>query len=470
MLEILIILSLLPLIYLFFFDKFYREISFIFSILLFSYTLFLFLNLDNNSIEFQFYAEIYGLSFGIDNISIFFIILTALLQPIVLIINWNNKFNKKEIFTYLFFIQFLLILLFLTLNILVFYILFESILIPMFIYIGKFGVRSRKIEAAFKFFIYTYIGSLIMFLGIIYIYYVKGTLDLEILYITEFTKKEEILLWLSFFASFAVKIPIIPFHIWLPEAHVEAPTAGSVLLAGILLKLGIYGFVRYSIPLFPYGSIYFLPLIYTIGIISIIYSSLSTIRQIDLKKIIAYASIGHMNFVLLGLFSQSLEGLIGSLYIMLSHGFISSGLFITIGVLYDRHHSRILYYYRGLANVMPLFAIFFFLLNLANLSFPGTSSFIGEFIILLPLFELNPFVGLFTSLSALLSAIYSIWLINRIIFGSLTMYVVKFNDLFFREFSILLFFTFLVIFFGLSPHIIFNSLFLSFSYYFIMYF
>jgi len=470
MLEILIILSLLPLIYLFFFDKFYREISFIFSILLFSYTLFLFLNLDNNSIEFQFYAEIYGLSFGIDNISIFFIILTALLQPIVLIINWNNKFNKKEIFTYLFFIQFLLILLFLTLNILVFYILFESILIPMFIYIGKFGVRSRKIEAAFKFFIYTYIGSLIMFLGIIYIYYVKGTLDLEILYITEFTKKEEILLWLSFFASFAVKIPIIPFHIWLPEAHVEAPTAGSVLLAGILLKLGIYGFVRYSIPLFPYGSIYFLPLIYTIGIISIIYSSLSTIRQIDLKKIIAYASIGHMNFVLLGLFSQSLEGLIGSLYIMLSHGFISSGLFITIGVLYDRHHSRILYYYRGLANVMPLFAIFFFLLNLANLSFPGTSSFIGEFLILLPLFELNPIVGLFTSLSALLSASYTLWLINRIIFGSLTMYVVKFNDLFFREFSILLFFTFLVIFFGLSPHIIFNSLFLSFSYYFIMYF
>jgi len=470
MLEILIILSLFPLIYLFFFDKFYREISFISSILLFSYTLFLFLNLDNNSIEFQYHFNLFNLKFGIDNISIFFIILTALLQPICLLINWNNKFNKKEIFTYLFFIQFLLILLFLTLNILVFYILFESILIPMFIYIGKFGVRNRKIEAAFKFFVYTYTGSLIMFLGIIYIYYVKGTLDLDILYITEFTKKEEILLWLSFFASFAVKIPIIPFHIWLPEAHVEAPTAGSVLLAGILLKLGIYGFVRYSIPLFPYGSIYFLPLIYTIGIISIIYSSLSTIRQIDLKKIIAYASIGHMNFVLLGLFSQSLEGLIGSLYIMLSHGFISSGLFITIGVLYDRHHSRILYYYRGLTNVMPLFALFFFLLNLANLSFPGTSSFIGEFLILLPLFELNPIVGLFTSLSALLSAVYSIWLINRIIFGSLTMYVVKFNDLFFREFSILLFFTFLVIFFGLSPHIIFNSLFLSFSYYFIMYF
>jgi len=206
-----------------------------------------------------------------------------------------------------------------------------------------------------------------------------------------FSPNEQLFLWFSFFASFSVKIPILPFHIWLPEAHVEAPTTGSVLLAGILLKLGIYGFLRFSLPLFPFASLYFLPLVYSIAILGILYSSLVTLRQIDLKKIVAYASIGHMNFVLLGLFSFSLEGLIGSMYIMLSHGFISSALFSTIGMLYDRHHSRILFYYRGLAHVMPLFAFFFFFFNLANSSFPGTSSFLGEFLILLPLLHLTHF-------------------------------------------------------------------------------
>jgi len=452
MLELLVILCLLPLIYLLFFDKLYREVSFLFSLFIFSYTLFIFLTLDFNSPEFQWTFSILTYQFGIDNISIFFIILTAFLQPICILINWNNTLNLRSILAYLFLIEFLLILLFMTLNTLVFYILFESILIPMFIYIGKFGARSRKIEAAFKFFIYTYIGSLVMFIGLVYIYYVKGTLDLELLYVTEFTKNEQIFLWLSFFASFSVKIPI----------------AGSVLLAGILLKLGIYGFIRYSIPLFPYGSAYFLPLIYAIGIISIVYSSLATIRQIDLKKIIAYASIGHMNFVLLGLFSQSIEGLMGSMYIMLSHGFISSALFTTIGMLYDRHHSRILYYYRGLTNVMPLFAVFFFILNLANFSFPGTASFIGEFIILLPLLELNTIAGLLTAFSLLFSALYSLWLINRVIFGSLSIYITKYNDLFLREFSILILFTFLIIYFGLYPQIIFNSLSMSLSYYTLM--
>jgi proton-translocating NADH-quinone oxidoreductase chain M len=458
MLELLVIFSILPLIYNFIFDKLYREVSFLFSLLLFAYTLFIFLTLDSNSTEFQITSTLFTYKFGIDNISIYFIILTTFLQPICILINWNNTDRLKEILLYLFLIQFLLILLFITLNGLVFYILFESILIPMFIYIGKFGARSRKIEAAFKFFIYTYIGSLVMFLGLVYIYYVKGTLDLELLYATEFTPNEQILLWLSFFASFSVKIPIIPFHIWLPEAHVEAPTAGSVLLAGILLKLGIYGLIRYSIPLFPYGTIYFLPLIYAIGIISIIYSSLATVRQIDLKKIIAYASIGHMNFVLLGLFSQSIEGLMGGMYIMLSHGFISSALFATIGMLYDRHHSRILYYYRGMTNVMPLFAVFFFLLNLANSSFPGTASFIGEFIILYPLLELNTIIGGLTAFSLLLSTLYTIWLINRVLFGSLTIYINKYNDLYFREFSILTLFSVLIIFFGLYPAPIFNGL------------
>jgi proton-translocating NADH-quinone oxidoreductase chain M len=467
MLQLLIIFTIIPLFILFITNKFYKEISFIFSIVLFAFSLFIFLTLDSNSPEFQYYFYLLDYKFGLDNISIWFILLTTFLQPICILINWNN--NQKEIFIYLYFIELLLIILFLTLNLLFFYILFESILIPMFFYIGQFGPRHRKIEAAFKFFIYTYIGSLFMFLGLVYINYTKGTLDIELLYVTEFTRNEQILLWLSFFASFSVKIPIVPFHIWLPEAHVEAPTAGSVLLAGILLKLGIYGFIRYSIPLFPIGSIYFLPLIYTIGLISILYSSLVTVRQIDLKKIIAYASIGHMNFVLLGLFSQSIEGLMGSMYIMLSHGFISSGLFTTIGFLYDRHHSRIIYYYRGLTNVMPLFAFFFFILNLANGSFPGTASFIGEFIILFPLLKLNPFIGILTTLSLLFSSLYSIWLINRIIFGSLTIYITKFNDLKLREISILILFTTIIIYFGLFPQLIFDNLMISLSYYFVLY-
>jgi len=332
----------------------------------------------------------------------------------------------------------------------------------MFFYIGKFGSRSRKIEAAFKFFIYTYIGSLLLFLGLTYIYYVKGSLDLLFLLSSSFSHNEQLFLWFSFFSSFSVKFPIVPFHLWLPEAHVEAPTAGSVLLAGILLKLGIYGFLRFSIPLFPFANSFFLPLVYTIAILSIFYSSFSTIRQIDLKKIIAYASIGHMNFILLGLFSLSLEGFIGSLYIMLSHGFISSALFSSIGFLYDRHHSRLLYYYRGLASLLPLFSTFFFFFNLANASFPGTSSFIGEFLILLPLFQFNPFIAILTSFSLFFSSLYSIWLVNRILFGPFSFFLFRLNDLFFREFSILFFFSFLILFFGLFPSLIFDSLISSF--------
>ena len=463
MLQLLIGFTIIPIFYLFFFEKFFKEVSFLFSILSFSFSLFLFLTLDSNSPDFQFSFSFYIFNFGLDNISIWFIMLTSLLFPICILINWKN--NNKIIYIYFFILHLILLLLFLTLNLFIFFILFETILIPMFFYIGQFGPRARKIQAAFKFFIYTYIGSLFMLLGIIYINYTKGTLDLELLYLTSFSPNEQIFLWFSFFASFSVKIPIVPFHIWLPEAHVEAPTAGSVLLAGILLKLGLYGFIRFSIPLFPFGSIYFLPLIYTIGVISILYSSLATIRQIDLKKIIAYASIGHMNFVFLGLFSLSLEGFMGSMIIILSHGFISSGLFSSIGFLYDRHHSRIIYYYRGLANVLPIFSTFFFLLNLANFSFPGTASFIGEFLILVPLLKLNFFVGFLTSLSLFFSALYSIWLINRVLFGSLSSYLLKFNDLNLREFSILFFFSFFIFFFGFFPQFLFDNLMVSFSFF-----
>ena len=249
----------------------------------------------------------------------------------------------------------------------------------MFLIIGVWGSRERKIRAAYQFFLYTLIGSLFMLLAILLIYFQTGTTDLQVLFVSEFSLQRQLLLWFAFFASFAVKVPMIPVHIWLPEAHVEAPTSGSVILAGVLLKLGTYGFVRYSIPLFPEASVYFTPLIYTLSIIGVIYASLTTLRQIDLKKIIAYSSVAHMGFVTLGLFSLNIQGIEGALFLMLSHGFVASALFLCIGVLYDRTHTRLVKYYGGLVHVMPLFSVFFLIFTMGNLSLPGTSSFVGEF-------------------------------------------------------------------------------------------
>jgi len=329
----------------------------------------------------------------------------------------------------------------------------------MFLIIGVWGARERKIHAAFQFFFYTFLGSVFMLLGILLIYSTVGNTDYELLLDAHFSTNRQLLIWLSFFASFAVKVPMVPVHIWLPEAHVEAPTAGSVILAGILLKLGTYGFLRFSIPLFPDASIYFTPLIFTMSVIAIIYSSLTTLRQVDLKKIIAYSSVAHMNFVTIGLFTLTPEGVEGSILLMLSHGFVSSALFLCVGVLYDRHHTRVLKYYRGITQTMPIFSSIFLFLTLSNISLPGTSSFVGEFLILLSALQSNTSVCFLAAIGTILGAAYALWLYNRVAFGVTdTKYINPYKDLMFREFMIFVPFIVLILFMGIYPNVFLDTM------------
>lgn len=426
--------------------KNYIELDFIFRVS--HYDLFFF-DLDYLWLEFfPFYFSI-----GLDGLSLFFVLLTTFLIFICVLISWNSiNYRAKEFFFLLFIIEFLLINVFCSLNLFFFYIFFEAVLIPMFLLIGIWGSRQRKFHAVYMFFFYTLIGSLIMLLGLLFIYSNLGSLDFRVLLTSDFSLLRQKFLWLTFFIAFAIKIPMIPFHIWLPEAHVEAPTAGSVILAGLLLKLGSYGILRFIIFLFSDASFFFTPLVYTLSLIGIIYGSCTTVRQIDLKKIIAYSSVAHMNFVTLGLFSSTIESLAGSVYLMLSHGLVSSGLFISIGYLYDRYKTRLIFYYGGLVWSMPFFSLFFFILILANISFPGTSSFVGEFLVLIGLLDSNFFVTFIATFGIVLGAIYSFWLYNRVCFQ--VSFLKKYSDISLREFFILFLLISLIIIFGIFPNII----------------
>ncbi|VAH75076.1 unnamed protein product [Triticum turgidum subsp. durum] len=366
---------------------------------------------------------------GIDGLSLFFVILTTFLIPICISVGWSGMRSfGKEYITAFIIREFLMIAVSCMLDPLLFYVLSESVPIPML-----------KIKAAYQFFLYTLLGSVFMLLAILLILLQTGTTDLQILLTTEFSERRQILLWIAFFASFAVKVPMVPVHIWLPEAHVEAPTAGSVILAGILLKLGTYGFLRFSIPMFPEATLCFTPFIYTLSAIAIIYTSLTTLRQIDLKKIIAYSSVAHMNLVTIGMFSPNIQGIGGSILLMLSHGLVSSALFLCVGVLYDRHKTRLVRYYGGLVSTMPNFSTIFFFFTLANMSLPGTSSFIGEFLILVGAFQRNSLVATLALLGMILGAAYSLWLYNRVVSGNLKPdFLYKFSDLNGREVSIFL--------------------------------
>ena len=364
--------------------------AFVISLVAFVYSLSLFILFDNSTSKFQFLEYMEWLPslnlhlfIGVDGVSVFFILLSSLLISICILTSWSSVVKyEKEYYICFLAMGSLLVFVFSALDILLFYVFFESILMPMFFVIGIWGSRTRKIKAAYQFFLYTLIGSVLMLLAIFLIYFEAGTTDLQLLLNISFSDKKQIVLFLAFFASFAVKVPMVPFHIWLPEAHVEAPTAGSVILAGVLLKMGTYGLLRFSLCLFPGASIFFTPLIYLMSIIAVVYTSITTLRQIDLKKIIAYSSVAHMGFVTIGIFSLNLQGIEGSILIMLSHGFISSGLFLCVGVLYDRHHTRVVKYFTGIAQVMPLFTIVFLFFSIANLGFPGMSSFSGEFLTL----------------------------------------------------------------------------------------
>ena len=379
-----------------------------------------------------------NLAIGLDGISLFFIVLTTLLIPLCLLTSWSSiSVNLKEFLIFFLFLNFFLIATFCSLDLLFFYVFFESVLIPMFLIVGVWGSRQRKILAAYYFFIYTLLGSVIMLLSILYIYYQTGATSYELLLTFSFSYLEQKLLWLAFFTAFASKIPMMPVHLWLPEAHVEAPTSGSVILAGVLLKLGSYGFIRFSVALFPAGSLFFVPLIYTIAAVSIIFASFTAVRQTDFKRIIAYTSIAHMNVVVIGIFSFNTIGLEGSILQSLSHGFVASALFLIIGIVYDRHQTKIITYYGGLASIMPVYSMVFLFFTLANTSFPGTSNFIGEFLILIGSFKVNKVITLLSATSIIIGSAYSLWLFNRICFGNLkTQYIHNFLDLSIREFLI----------------------------------
>lgn len=397
-------------------------------------------------------------SLGIDGLSLLFIFLSALLIFVCFIFLWPvyKTENYDGILTML---LICLVASFLTLDLLFFYIFFEAILIPMFLLIGFFGSRERKIRAAYLLMFYTLFGSLFFLLGILYIYFIIGITSFEYLSLVTLDFEEQIYLWIAFFLSFAFKIPLFPFHIWLPEAHVEAPTVGSVILAGILLKLGVYGFIRFSLVLCVDASFYFLPLIALLSMFGTVYGSFVAIRQTDLKRIIAYSSIAHMNLVLLGLCSFSYAGISGALVQSLSHGFVSAALFFLIGILYNRYHSRLLHYYSGIVHMMPLYVFFFFFFTFANIAMPLSSSFVGEFLLLNGIFESSAFLCFLSALGVILCGSYSLWLYNRMSFGNLKIIGTKrFLDITFNEFLILLPLAIFVIILGIYPTAMFKFL------------
>lgn len=411
---------------------FLKTVGLVTSGIVFVFSLALWVNFNKSISKFQYVESIdywfpwdsassTPLLLGIDGISLFFIILTTLLIFLCLLSSWDNiKSHCKEYILCFLVLESLLIGVFTILDLLVFYVLFESTLIPMFIMILIWGSRERKIRAATMLFLYTLFGSVFMLAGILYIYWVIGTTDYQIVVASAtFSPFEQRLLWLAFFLSFATKVPMLPVHIWLPEAHVEAPTAGSVILAGILLKLGSYGFLRFSLPFFPEANFYFTPLVYTISVLGVIYTSLTAIRQTDFKRIIAYTSVAHMNIVMIGIYSFNVIGLEGSIIQSISHGFVSSALFLIIGVVYDRFHTRLVKYYSGLVHIMPLYSIIFLFFTLANIAMPGTSSFVGEFLILTGSLKENTTVTFLGSTGMILGGAYSLWLFNRVIYGNL---------------------------------------------------
>lgn len=429
----------------------------------FSLILMLFFNKSTGFFQFtRFFVWIsmfdFSVALGVDGISLFFILLTTLLLPICLLASWNSiDHGLKEFLIACLLLDFLLIFCFCVLDLFVFYILFESTLIPMFLIIGVWGSRERKVLASYYFFMYTIASSILMLMSILYIKIEFGTTSCELLYILNpnfyLNFEERLLIWLCFFFAFAGKVPMVPLHLWLPEAHVEAPTAGSVLLAGVLLKLGIYGFIRFTLPVFSIESHYFAPLVYTIAAIGIIHSSFTAIRQTDLKRILAYTSVAHMNFVMLGVFSFNINGLEGAIFQSFNHGLVASGLFLIIGILYERYSTRVYSYYGGLTLVMPIFISFFLFFTLANISFPGTSSFLGELLICIGAFKLNTTASFLSATGIILGGVYSLWLYNRLAYGNLkNFYTHKFMDLTLREIVIFTPLVLGILLFGIIPN------------------
>jgi len=421
-------------------------------------TLFLWYSFDKTTYDFQFVEEFFWISgfikfkFGIDGISILFILLTAFITPIAIISCINSaKVRLKEFLIAILVLETFMIGVFCSLDLVIFYLFFEAGLIPMFLIIGIWG-GPRKVYSAFKFFLFTLLGSVLMLIAVIAIYWITGTTDVNEIYKVKIPKEYQYLLWLAFFSSFAVKLPMWPVHTWLPDAHVEAPTAGSVILAAILLKMGGYGFLRFSLGMFPVASEYFVPLIFALSVIAIIYTSLVALMQDDMKKLIAYSSVAHMGFVTLGIFTFNKQGIEGSVIQMLSHGLISAALFLSVGVLYDRIHSRLINSYGGIVNVLPKYSFILMVFVLAALGLPGTSGFVGEFLVLVGAFKINFLVAILASTGVVLCAAYMLWLYKRVVFGKLEKNNLKnMKDINTSEFAILFTLGGLIVFFGFYP-------------------
>jgi len=393
----------------------------------FAVSLFLWFKFDTTTPAFQFVEKAawmpqFGISYhmGVDGISMLFVLLTTLLTPICVLASWEAiTVRVKEYMISFLILETFMVGMFCALDLVVFYIFFEAVLIPMFVIIGIWG-GPRRVYAAFKLFLYTLLGSVLMLLAMLAIYFDAGTTDIPELMTHSLPVAIQPWLWLAFFASFAVKVPMWPVHTWLPDAHVEAPTAGSVILAGVLLKFGGYGFLRFSLPLFPEASVMFTPLIYTLSIVAVVYTSLVALAQEDMKKLIAYSSIAHMGFVTAGTFTLTIQGIEGAIYQMLSHGVVSAALFLIVGVVYDRMHSRDIETYGGLVHRMPGYALVFMIFMLASVGLPGTGGFVGEFLVLVGLFQVNTWVAALAATGVILGAAYMLYLYRRIIFGQLT--------------------------------------------------
>ena len=431
------------------------------SLVSFIVSLLLWINFDKLTSSFQYVEQYYWLSenitfhVGVDGISIFLIILTTFLMPFCILTSWDSiKEKVKEYMIAFLILETLMIGVFCALDLVVFYLFFEACLIPMFLIIGVWG-GPRRVYATFKFFLYTLSGSVLMLIAIIYIYIITGTTNIVELNGYLFDYSIQTWLWLAFFISFAVKMPMFPVHTWLPDAHVEAPTAGSVILAGVLLKMGGYGLLRFSIPLFPVGSFVFMDFVFALSIIAIIYTSFIAIAQEDIKKLIAYSSVAHMGFVTMGIFTFTDQGIQGGIFQMLSHGLISSALFLSVGVVYDRLHTREISVYGGVVKKMPVFAALFLIFTMANVGLPGTSGFVGEFLSLIGVFKVNIYVAIFATSGVILSAAYALWLYKRVVFGEITNKAIEeLKDINTREYMILFPLAILIILFGVYPNMI----------------
>jgi len=422
-------------------------------------SLLIWLNFDNTTATFQFVEKSEwigaGINYhmGVDGISMLFVILTTFLMPFCILASWEAiEHRVKEYMIAFLVMETLMIGVFCALDLVLFYLLFEAGLIPMFLIIGIWGGK-RRIYASFKFFLYTLLGSVLLLLALLYMYFTAGTTDIPSLMKTGlFSPQAQTWLWLAFFASFAVKMPMWPVHTWLPDAHVEAPTAGSVILAAVLLKMGGYGFLRFSLPMFPLASEYFAPFVFALSVIAIVYASIVALVQEDMKKLIAYSSVAHMGFVTMGIFALNTQGIEGAIFQMLSHGIISGALFLCVGVVYDRLHTREIARYGGLANNMPKYAVIFMLFTMANVGLPGTGGFVGELLTLVGAFQANTWVALIATSGVIFAAAYALYLYRRVVFGELTKADLKaMTDLSPREIAIFAPLVIMTLWMGIYP-------------------